>query len=271
MLLSHLMGRLRYRHWLLLTAIADHGNLHRAADALHLAQPSATKLVHDLEQLFGFPLFQRLPRGMLPTELGAKVVAFARRALVDVRRFALHLDNKQQGAHGQLFIGAIMGAAADVVAHAMAELKQRRPLLAIRLWGETSDEIVQMLLERKIDVGVGRFSTPLQHNDVDCEVLGNEELCVVAAGPPLSRAWEETRTQDAGAVPLDPPASGQSCAPDYGTRIGTAGMKTPANIVESASIFAIFHSCCKRATQSLSCRSLLFAITLRQGYLSGCR
>jgi DNA-binding transcriptional LysR family regulator len=68
---SQLLGRLRFKQLALLAALDEHRNLHRAADAVHLAQPSATKLVHDLEKIFSFPLFERLPRGMQPTELGA--------------------------------------------------------------------------------------------------------------------------------------------------------------------------------------------------------
>jgi DNA-binding transcriptional LysR family regulator len=236
--IPHLIGRLRYRHLVLLTAIADHGNLHRAANAVHLAQPSATKLVHDLEQLFGFPLFERLPRGMQPTELGTEVVAFARRALADAHRFAHDLNSKQNGGYGQLFIGAIMGAAPDLVARAMAEMKQHRPLLAIRLMGETSDEIVDLLLERKIDVAVGRFSTSMQHNEVDYEALGNEELCVVVrTAHPFTRIRRlELKMLEQCAWILQPPTSPARQIVEQ--EFGEAGMKTPANIVESASIFA---------------------------------
>src|SRR5580658_4545272 len=45
------LGRLRYKHLLLLVALDEHRNLHRAAKVVHLAQPSASKLVQDLEQL----------------------------------------------------------------------------------------------------------------------------------------------------------------------------------------------------------------------------
>jgi len=187
-LLSHLVGRLRFRQLSLLVALGEHRNLHRAAQAVHLAQPSATKLVHDLEQLFGVPLFERLPRGMQPTELGAEVLGYAKRALVDLERFAEDLESKRQGGYGQLMVGAIMGAAPDVGARAIADMKKERPLLAIRLMGETSDEIVSLLLEGKIDLAVGRFSNPLQHNVIDYQVLGNEILYIVArVGHPLSR------------------------------------------------------------------------------------
>ena len=236
--LTHLIGRLRFRHLSLLVAMGEHRNLHRAAQAVHLAQPSATKLIHDLEQLFGVPLFERLPRGMEPTELGAEVLSFARRTLVELERFLDDLHRKQTGGYGQLIIGAIMGAAPDVVARAMAEMKQERPLLAIRLMGETSDEIVALLLEGKIDLAVGRFSNPLQHNLIDYEDLGNEELCIVAkTGHPLAR---NRRLQLATLAdtpwilqPLTSPAR-QIIEQEF----GQAGMKSPANVVECTSIFA---------------------------------
>jgi DNA-binding transcriptional LysR family regulator len=236
--LSHLIGRLRFRHLSLIVALGDHGNLHRAAQAVHLAQPSATKLVHDLEQLFGIPLFDRLPRGMQPTPLGAEVLGFARRTLVELQRFSEDLDSKRKGGYGQLLIGAIMGAAPDVVARAMADIKKERPLLSIRLMGETSDEIVQFLLEGKIDLAVGRFSNPTQHNLLDYEVLGNEELNLVArTGHPLVREKRLQLRMLAEAAwilqPLTSPAR-QIIEQEF----GQAGMMTPRNVVECTSIFA---------------------------------
>lgn len=237
-LLSHLIGRLRFRHLSLLAALGEHRNLHRAAQAVHLAQPSATKLVHDLEQLFGVPLFERQPRGMQPTALGAEVLAYARRALVGLQRFSEDLDNKTRGGYGQLIIGAIMGAAPDVVARAMADMKKERPLLSIRLMGETSDEIVEFLLEGRIDLAVGRFSNPVQHNLIDYEVLGNEVLCIVArTGHPLSRVRRLglPMLQESPWIlqPLTSPAR-QILEQEF----GQTGMKTPTNVVECTSIFA---------------------------------
>jgi len=237
-LLSHLIGRLRFRQLSLLVALGEHRNLHRAAEAVHLAQPSATKLIHDLEQLFEVPLFERLPRGMQPTELGNEVLGFAKRALVDLERFAGDLEAKRKGGYGQLMIGAIMGAAPDVVARAMADMKKARPLLSIRLMGETSDEIVALLLQGKIDLAVGRFSNPLQHNLIEYEVLGNEILYIVArSGHPLAKVRRLKLPMLAESPwilqPLTSPAR-QILEQEF----GQAGMKTPANIVECTSIFA---------------------------------
>jgi DNA-binding transcriptional LysR family regulator len=233
-----LLSRLRFRHLALLVALDEHRNLHRAAGAVHLAQPSATKLVHDLEQIFGIALFERLPRGMQPTELGLEVASFARRLLTDLERFTQDLESKRQGGYGQLVIGAIMGAAPDVVARAMADMKERRPLLALKLLGETSDEILNLLLDRKIDLAVGRFSNALQHNQVDFELLGNEVLCIVARkGHPLSRSRRlNLRDLEQSAWILQPLTSPARQIIEQ--EFGQAGMKTPANLVECTSIFA---------------------------------
>jgi DNA-binding transcriptional LysR family regulator len=236
--LSRLVGRMRFRQLALLVALNDHRNLHRAARAVHLAQPSATKVVHDLEQLFGFALFERLPRGMQPTELGTEVVAFAQRMMVELQRFGQDLESKRSGGYGQLMIGAIMGAAPDVVARAMADIKQKRPLLSIRLLGERSDEIIGLLLERKIDLAVGRFSNPQQHNAIDFEELGNEELYLVARkAHPLARATSLNLRALEGSPWILQPLSVPS-RHIMEQEFGQAGMRTPTNIVECTSIFA---------------------------------
>jgi DNA-binding transcriptional LysR family regulator len=235
---SQLVGRLRFRHLALLAALDEHRNLHRAAEAIHLTQPSATKLLRSLETTFGFALFERVPRGMQPTELGSAVIAFARRMLADLDRFADDLAIRRAGGYGRLVIGSIIGAMPDVVTRAIAEIKQRRPLLAVTLLGETSDEIVGLLLDRKIDLAIGRFLNPEQHNDVTFEALGYEALYVVARkGNPLSRLRRvELRELEQSAWILQPLSSPLRQIVEQ--EFGLAGMRTPSNIVECTSAFA---------------------------------
>ncbi|MBP2291564.1 LysR family transcriptional regulator [Azospirillum rugosum] len=237
-LLPTLMNRLRLKQLALVAALGEQRNLHRAAAAINVTQPTATKMLHDVELVFGFPLFERLPRGMQPTELGREVVRFAVRLLADFDRFAEDLDDKRRGGYGQLVVGAIMGAAPDLVARAVADLKAKRPLLVVRLLGETSDEILDLLAERKIDLAVGRFAGPLQHNEFDFEPLANETLYVVArAGHPLAGipALELRDLADLPWVvqPLTSPAR-QLLEQEF----AQARMATPANVVEASSIFA---------------------------------
>ena len=69
-----LRSRLKMRHVLLLAAIDEQRSLHKAAAALHMTQPAATKLLADLEALLELRLFERTARGLTPTAHGDSLV-----------------------------------------------------------------------------------------------------------------------------------------------------------------------------------------------------
>ena len=63
-------ARLKTRQLLLLVALAEEGNIHRAAEVLSMTQPAASKLLKDIEDVLGVQLFDRQPRGMRPPPSG---------------------------------------------------------------------------------------------------------------------------------------------------------------------------------------------------------
>jgi DNA-binding transcriptional LysR family regulator len=135
-------------------------------------------------------------------------------------------------------VGAIMGAAPDIVARAVVELKARRPLLVVQMLGETNDEILNLLAQHKIDLAVGRFNSPLQHNEFNYEALANEVLYLVGrAGHSLSGMdkLELRELADCAWIvhPLTSPTR-QLLEQEF----ARAQMATPLNIVETSSIFA---------------------------------
>ena len=79
-------ARLKTRQLLLLVALAEEGNIHRAAQVLNMTQPAASKLLKDLEDVLEVPLFERLPRGMRPTWYGETMIRHARVALASLNQ-----------------------------------------------------------------------------------------------------------------------------------------------------------------------------------------
>jgi DNA-binding transcriptional LysR family regulator len=233
---SKLLARLRYKHLSLLTALDEHRNLHRAASAVHLAQPTASKAVHDIELLFGSPLFDRLPTGMQPTELGSVVLSFARSALGDLKRLASDLDHRQARHDGHLVIGTTTDLLPDLVAQAMTEIKQRRPTLAIEFLDAPSEEIINHLIEGRADMAVGYFRADPCHREIAYEAIADEPLCMVGRQfHPLSH---EARSN---AYSLERTAwilhRGIACAfPLYERICVPAGMQAPTNVAQSNSL-----------------------------------
>lgn len=233
-----LVNRLKLRHWSLLTALGETGTLHQAAARISVTQPSATKMLSDIEAAFGFALFERHARGMRATALGGEVVAYARQTQASLDRFLEGLEIKCRGGHGHLVFGAIMGAAPDLVAKAVAEIKRERPKLNVRILGETSDQIVLLLERHEIELAVGRFTSPLQHNSFDFAPLADETLCAVVR---RSHALTRQRQIDWPELVRWPWVLQTIASPArvlLEEEFTHAGVATPDDVIECTSIFA---------------------------------
>lgn len=237
-LLQRLQNRLRLKHFSLLRTLGDCRNLHLAAEELNMTQPSATKLLKDVELLLGLPLFLRHSRGLLPTPLGEEVIAYARLLLGQMGHFTADLESKRHDGHGFLSVGAIMGAVPDLVAPAVARMKARYPRLTIRLLGDTSDQVIQLMEAHHIELAVCRFSAAEQAAHFSFEALGNEKLLFVvsprhrlASRPPrsvadlASEAWVMQPLPSPSRVLLEREFAGLD-------------LPAPANLVECSSIYA---------------------------------
>jgi DNA-binding transcriptional LysR family regulator len=233
-----LLSRLRFTHLRLLDVLGRTGNLHRAADELHVTQPAATKILRQVEDILGTALFERSARPMVPTEIGATVVAYARRALSDGERFAIGLDNLKRGGYGALSVGAIMATAYDLLPRAIAELKRRRPLMTIQVQAATSDKLMTALERRELELVIGRLVGAYQRAEFDFEPLANEELWAFAADthPLANHTAIEIRELERMAWVLQPAPSPMRHLIDVA--FAKVGMASPDNVVETTSIFA---------------------------------
>jgi DNA-binding transcriptional LysR family regulator len=97
-----ILKRLKSRQMLLLLAVHELRSLRKAAVSLNMTQPTATKLLQDLEHTIGLALFDRGRRGMQPTNYGEVMIRHARLVLADLDRTRLELDALSTGATGQV-------------------------------------------------------------------------------------------------------------------------------------------------------------------------
>ena len=95
-----------------LIAIADLGSFSAAAQSLHLAQPTVSLHVSELESRLGVPLLVRASRRVQPTPAGAELVERGRRLLrdVDEAQAVMVALAKDLAAQGQIQISKTQDA-----------------------------------------------------------------------------------------------------------------------------------------------------------------
>ena len=235
-----LFNRLRYKHLHMLVALSSSQNLHRASQALNMSQPAATRMLREIEDMFACDLFERLPRGMRPTALGKELIRFAESALSGLDRCAEDLMARQQGGYGYLAIGTIMGAAPDLVMDSIAQIKSLNPQLRIRIMGDTSDQVIQLLEQGRIDLAIARRNAATNSEHYSFEPLGNERLLVVVhAGHPLAQRASLPLEELVSDWPwiLQPESSPARIG--FDEALQRLALPLPADIIECSSVYSM--------------------------------
>ena len=78
------LARLKTLQLLLLVHLDEKRSLLRAAEALHVTQPAASRLLQSLQDTLGARLFTRHARGVIPTEYGEIAIRHARVSLMEL-------------------------------------------------------------------------------------------------------------------------------------------------------------------------------------------
>lgn len=231
--------RLRTRQLLLVAQLGHTGHLGRAASALGISQPAATKLLQQAEDTLGQALFTRLARGLQPTPAGEVFVRFAQQWLADFGAARTEMQALRSGLRGVLRVASVPGALPELLAPALLRYQRHSPRVAVSVVVDTSDRLLAQLARAEVDLVLGRLSEGYHDDDYDSRALLDEPQVVVARpGHPLLRrrrppALAELATQ---AWVLQPPGSPQRSR--FEALLRQAGIHPRLHITESASTVA---------------------------------
>lgn len=161
-------------------AVAEHANFGRAADALHLAQPSLSRQVQRLEQQLGTRLFDRTPRGSRLTDAGTAFLPRARALLAQARQATAAV--REAGASRTFTVGYTGDVPVGDVAR---ELRSRLPGTVVRTRRVHDGGAARALHDRTVDGLITRL--PLPTSGLRVVPLRREErVLVVSSGHPLA-------------------------------------------------------------------------------------
>ncbi len=136
-------------------AVAEHRHFGRAAEALHVTQPSLSRQVRRLEQQLGARLLDRTPRGTVLTEAGKVFLPRARALLRSAATAAA--ETRAAARPSRITVGYTAGL---IVTPAVRELRQRHPDADVRTQHVPWNEAGAALLDHRVDALVTRLPFP---------------------------------------------------------------------------------------------------------------
>jgi len=182
-LTPRLENRLKMRHYVLLVAIDRHRSVTKVAESMSLTQPTVTRALSDIEEIFMTPLFIRTGRGLEPTPAGDVVIAHARFALADNDALRRELDGVREGLRGRLRIGVIPYVSASALDAAWRHLFALSPRIALMAHEDTTRNLIAGLRSRTLDCAICRFSQDSTGDDLVQELLYHEQAYLVVSKP----------------------------------------------------------------------------------------
>jgi DNA-binding transcriptional LysR family regulator len=137
-----------------LRALADHGTVTAAADALYLTPSAVSQQLTALESEVGQPLLRRRGRTVSLTAAGEVLLHHTHTILAELDRAEAALAELATGTVGEVTVAAFATAITLVVAPAAAALRESTPGLCLVVQDAEGDRSLPLLLDGAIDVAV---------------------------------------------------------------------------------------------------------------------
>lgn len=137
-----------------LVAIADLGTFAAAAQALHLAPPTVSLHISELEARLAAPLLLRGKRAVHLTAAGAALVERGRRLLHDAEEAVAAVRRHAEGRAGKVRLGTATGVVVYLLPRVLDLLAQRYPEIEVEVQLLGSIEAVAMLEAGSLDIAL---------------------------------------------------------------------------------------------------------------------
>lgn len=184
-------------------AVVETMNVGRAAERLHLAQPSLSQAIGILERELGVPLFHRVGRGVVLSDAGAQLVEPARQVVRDLEAARAAARSARGLRRGRVELITMPSPGMEPLSSLVRDFTAAHPAMTVTVGAAfTPEEVVQAVKAGRAELGL----------------LG-------AASPPLTGGLHVLPVEDQPLVLVSPPGEGEATAPGTVDRADLAGAR----------------------------------------------
>ncbi|AQU75148.1 LysR family transcriptional regulator [Priestia megaterium] len=135
-------------------AVAREGNITRAADVLHVTQPTLSRQLKDLEQELGKKLFIRSSHSVFLTDEGMLLRNRAEEIVNMVDKLEAEFSSMEETIGGDVYIGGGETEAMKHIARVAKDVQVRYPNIRYHLYSGNEEDITERLDKGLLDFGI---------------------------------------------------------------------------------------------------------------------
>jgi DNA-binding transcriptional LysR family regulator len=161
-------------------AITEARTFTAAAQRIHYTQAALSMQIKQLEKEVGLPLFVRMPRRVVPTEAGERLLERARLILREHDSALSELSELAGAGRGRLRLGSASGmVSAEALPAILKRLRKTHAHAEVSVTSGTSEELVKKIHAGELDMAF--VSLPVETRGIEAELLSQDQLVAVAS------------------------------------------------------------------------------------------
>lgn len=145
-------------------ALDLHRNFSRAAESMHVSQPTLTMQIRKLENEMGFSIFNRQSSPLEPTQKGREVIRRAQRILSEANALHAYVQDLQNSLAGRFRLAIIPTLAPSLLPRFLPAFVASHPDTELIISEMKTADILTGLLEERIDIGL--CATPVETDGI---------------------------------------------------------------------------------------------------------
>lgn len=168
---------MKLRHLEIFYAVMTCGSLSRAAEALNISQPAASKSLKNAELKLGFKLFQRVRGKLLPSSEALALFEKAQSIYQDLDNLRLLADNLARDPRAKFTLGCLPCLGLSLVPELATDFYQQNSNMVMTLTTEHTETLVKKLDLREIDLAL--TLQPVQQGEIMATLIAEVPLVYV--------------------------------------------------------------------------------------------
>ncbi|MEI5103040.1 LysR substrate-binding domain-containing protein [Streptomyces sp. PmtG] len=186
---------MQFQQLLYFVAVAETRHFTRAAERVHVSQPSLSQQVRALEKELGAELFSRARGNIALTDAGEALLPLARRILADADTARIEVQELAQLRRGRVRLGATPSVCTGLLPQVLRDFHDRHPGIQLLIEEGGSHDLVRHLARGALDLALVVLPLPSPSPALTTVELLTEDLVVVSS-PHAPRLGATARVAD---------------------------------------------------------------------------